>query len=102
MMFALQIALTYAAGIAAALLFIKSIIDKEKEAEKRRLRRQAAQKAELDAVGYRIKCEMLRETAMADPLPPKKVMHIKTKGKTAGNIAKALSNHKDVVVKVLK
>lgn len=102
MMFALQIALTYAAGIAAALLFIKSIIDKEKEAEKRRLRRQAAQKAELDAVGYRIKCEMLRETAMADPLPPKKTISIKAKGTAAVKIAEMLENNKEVVVRRLK
>ena len=98
-MYLIPLIILYASGIVLAVFLTIRYINTYNNAEKRRRARQAAYKAELEAVGYRIKREMLRDAAMAEPLPNKKTVNITSKGIMADMIAEAFEKHEDLNVR---
>lgn len=100
-MFILNVLLTYLIGITIAAVLIYCRIKRLNEANIRSERRSAEHEAEMLKIGYEIKRQLLKEAAMAEPLPPKKIINIKAKGTTALNIVEALSDDKDVIVNTL-
>lgn len=88
-MFILNVVLTYLIGITIAALLIYCRIKRLNEAKIRSKRRMAVREAEMKAIGYEIKRQLLKEAAMAEPLPEHKNIKVTPKGIAAAEIAAA-------------
>lgn len=96
-MFILNVILTYLIGIAVAAVLIYSRIKQLNEAKIRSKRRSAEREAEMLEIGYEIKRQLLKEAAMAEPLPEHKNIRITPKGVAAAEIAAAWAKQGGII-----